>query len=657
MKKAYFFLFFQLLIVGLVKPQNEVDSTLSAIDSLLNQNYEHPKYLTTASKYAQTEEEAPSAISIVTSGEIEKFGYHNLADLLNMQTGMYVSNDRALTYLGVRGFRRLSDNNRTLILIDGHRINSYQVGGGPIENSLGLDLKHFEKVEIVRGPGSALYGTNALFAVINLVPKQIEKPYPAISANYGSFDSKEISLQFGNVFFNKLNFTVLANYYKDKGEDFYYPEFDTPRENNGWAINQDGEDSYGGLVSLEYSKLKFTGMFNHRKKLIPTGSYNSEFSKEQNIESTKGWLELKYQTALSYNKEIFARISYDYDVFRGILPLFFGNIYIEGVTKTLSGEAQLLWDIMPNYRFTLGTEYKNSIISDYKFGTKNYTLVNGQWPYQLFSAYLQNEYQFSPKLLINAGIRMDAFLDESDFFITPRAAVVYSPTFDNTLKLIYGTSFRSPNVIERNLEEKTIVGYKKNLDLTAEKINTLEFIWEHKFSEAYRLNMSLFYYKLTDIIDQVKDTNDNYVQYRNFSQAKAYGLEFELERKFSKKMMGYIRYTYQNAKDNKRNDLVNSPKHLARFGVTKEVLNFVNIAMELQFESSRKTLAGTFANPIYLVNMNFVTKPIFNYFTLSLRVKNLFDFPLYYPGSIEHRQNLIRQPGRSFWFTFGFDFE
>ncbi len=656
MKKFYLFLIIQFFLFSVVMPQ-QPDSTLSAIDSLLNQNYEQPKYLTSASKYAQTEEEAPSSISIVTANGIEKFGYRNLEDLLNVQTGMYISNDRALPYLGVRGFRRLSDNNRTLILIDGHRVNSYQVGGGPIGNNLGLDLTHFEKVEIVRGPGSALYGTNALFAVINLVPKRIERPLPSIIANYGSFGSKEVSLQYGNSIFNALNFTLLANYYEDKGADYYYPEFDTPRENNGWAINQDGENYYGALISLEYSKLKLTAMTNHRKKLIPTGSYNSEFAKEQNIESTKSWIELKYQTALSYDKEIFVRASYDYDVFEGLLPLFFGDIIVNGTTKTLSGEAQLLWDILPNYRLTLGTEYKNSISSNYQFGTKTYKLVDGEWPYQLFSAYLQNEYQFNPQLLINAGIRLDVFLDASDNFFTPRAAIVYSPTFRNTLKLIYGTSFRAPNVIERNLEEKTIVGYKKNLNLNPEKIATLEFIWEHEFNSNYRANISLYHYKLTDIIDKIKDTTDNYIQYQNFSSANAYGLEVELQKKFSEESMGYIRYSYQNAKDDKNEYLTNSPVHLGRIGFSKLLYGFVNLAMEFQYESPRKTLADTETQPMFLVNMNIITKPVLEYFKFGLKVYNLFDYPLSYPGSTEHRQILIKQPGRTFWFTLRMDFE
>ena len=85
-------------------------------------------------------------------------------------SGFYLSNDRNYSYLGARGFSRPSDyNNRILILVDGHSVNEGVFGAAPLE--LPIDLTSLERIEVVRGPGSALYGTGAVFGVINLVTR------------------------------------------------------------------------------------------------------------------------------------------------------------------------------------------------------------------------------------------------------------------------------------------------------------------------------------------------------------------------------------------------------------------------------------------------------------------------------------------------------
>jgi len=120
-----------------------------------------------ASKRTQKITEAPAAITIITADEIRKHGYRTLAEALPSVRGFYVSYDRNYSYLGVRGFARPGDyNSRALLLVDGHRINDNVYDSALVGTEFPLDLDLVERIEVVRGPGSSLYGTSAFFAVI-----------------------------------------------------------------------------------------------------------------------------------------------------------------------------------------------------------------------------------------------------------------------------------------------------------------------------------------------------------------------------------------------------------------------------------------------------------------------------------------------------------
>ena len=655
--KIIYLLFCFVLIFPLtIYSQTEQDSIATSIDSLLNQEVDQPKYLNSASKYYQSEQEAPSSINIITSKEIEEYGYHSLSELLNDQKGMYITNDRTNEYLGVRGFSRFSDNNnRILVLIDGHRMNGYQIDGAPIGNSVGFSLSNFQRVEIVRGPSSALYGTNALFTVINLVSKVPQLSSSSIITSYGSFNRREIGVNVGKRFNNDFNISLLGNYYKSKGANYYYSEFDKPKTNNGLSIDKDGDDYYGVLTSINYKTLDFKSLYTYHKKFIPTASYNTDFTRQQFIGSSKFWAELNWKYDLSYDKKFAIKLSYDFNNYYAEFPFFFGDLIVNGLSKTLGVNGEYIWDLLPNNRLILGAEYKKSVESDYKYGTKTYDLVNAEWPYEIFSVYLQNEYQFNQNLSIYFGFRWDNYINDDNYF-SPRAAMVYSLNSENIFKLIYGNSFRAPNIVEKNLEEKTIVGYKKNLNLNSENINTLELIWEHEYTKTFSSILSLYHYKLNNIIEQIKDPTDGLIQYRNFSGAKTDGIEFELNGKFDFGLRGYLRYSYQRARDNSQKELTNSPENLLKIGFRKDLFKKLNFALEFRYESPRLAIDLKETEPIYLLDANFTTKPIFNHCVISLKINNILNRPLSYPGGNETVQRLIKQPGRNLLLTLKYEF-
>ena len=176
-------LFLWLTIFGLsattVAQQGTKDLSDASLEELSNiQVY-------SASKHMQSASEAPASVTVVTADEIQKYGYRNLADILRSVPGFYVTYDRDYTFVGVRGFGRLGDwNSRILVLIDGHRINNNVLGQAMLGNEFLVDVDMIERVEIVCGPSSSLYGANAFFAV-----DQRLHPYSERSEGLGTFFS------------------------------------------------------------------------------------------------------------------------------------------------------------------------------------------------------------------------------------------------------------------------------------------------------------------------------------------------------------------------------------------------------------------------------------------------------------------------------------
>jgi outer membrane receptor protein involved in Fe transport len=220
------------------------DAVALSLDSLLDTK------VSAAAKYAQTSRDAGASITIVTSDDIARYGYRTLADVLAGVRGFYLSDDYAAIGLGTRGFSPPGDfNNRVLLLLNGHPVNDDVWGQAPIMGHLAIDLTSLERVEVIRGPGSALYGAGAMFAVINLVTKTGQAVDGIrVGASGGSLGRYGMSLLAGGTR-GGLDYMVSGMWENTGGGDLYFPEFDSPATNNGIARNLDWEHRYGGMAT------------------------------------------------------------------------------------------------------------------------------------------------------------------------------------------------------------------------------------------------------------------------------------------------------------------------------------------------------------------------------------------------------------------------
>ena len=125
-----------------------------------------------ASARLQPSLEAPASVSFITAEEIKRYGYRSLAEILSAIRGMYIVDDRNYSVLGTRGFALPGDyNSRVLLLVNGHRVNDNVFGQAEVGAEFGLDPAIFERVEIIRGPASSLYGDSAFFTVVNVMTR------------------------------------------------------------------------------------------------------------------------------------------------------------------------------------------------------------------------------------------------------------------------------------------------------------------------------------------------------------------------------------------------------------------------------------------------------------------------------------------------------
>jgi iron complex outermembrane receptor protein len=228
-------------VVSLAQAQEPPDLTSLSPEDLAHLQAET---VSQTSKYLRKITDAPASVSIVTAEEIRLYGYRTLADVLNSVRGISISYDRNYTYLGFRGLSRPGDlNTRVLILIDGHRLNDNVFDSALIGDEFPVDMENVDRVEIIRGPGAALYGTGAFSAVISVITKRAEQVNGLEAmASLGTFDTGRLRMAWGNTTENGLHFFLSGSTAASAGNSqLYFPEFNAPATNFGIADGADGQ--------------------------------------------------------------------------------------------------------------------------------------------------------------------------------------------------------------------------------------------------------------------------------------------------------------------------------------------------------------------------------------------------------------------------------
>jgi outer membrane receptor for ferrienterochelin and colicin len=320
-----------------------------------------------ASKFGQKVTRAPSSVTIVTADEIQKYGYRNLADLLRSVPGFYLSYDRQDTYVGVRGISRPSDyNTLVLFMIDGQRLNENVYDGTYVDGEFVLDIDLIDRVEIIRGPGSSLYGTDAFFAVVNVITKRGRDLKGAeVSVSGGGQETYQGRVSYGQQFKNGLELLVSDSFGDSKGNrELFFPEFNSPATNNGIARDADGSRLHNAFVSASYRDFSFRAVYDYWEKHIPTASYGTVFGDSRNRSaSTRAYTELQYQHTFEDKWVIDARAYYDWYWYDGVYVYDYSGAGVQPFTLNQDYARGNWWGfdfsasrrLLEKHRLTFGT--------------------------------------------------------------------------------------------------------------------------------------------------------------------------------------------------------------------------------------------------------------------------------------------------------------
>lgn len=610
-----------------------------------------------ASRYLQNLREAPAAVTIISAEEIRRYGYRTLAEALNSVSGFFVTDDRNYTYLGVRGFGRPGDyTNRVLVQINGHTLSESVYGSAPVGTDLALDLDAVERIEIIKGPGSALYGAGAMFAVVNLVLKKgRDIDGFRLSAETGSPGLIRGAVAAGREFGQGADAFISAQGTSISGEDVYFEEFDSPETNGGLARNLDWDHNFGVVGSVSTGGLKALALAVSREKAYPSAAWNTIFNDDRaKTLDQRLALELGWTGKLNAAMSLDLRAAYDDYSYKGWYP--YETLYFDTSRgRAWLGEAKLQWDLRANNRLVAGVLFQDNFRADYKLWDAEDVFFDGDFPFRLGSFYLHDEFAASRQLSFIVGLRHDTYSSVGGS-TTPRVAVLWHASPSGTFKLLYGEAFRKPTVYEAYYVD-TEAYYKANPDIRPEKMRTAELVWEQSWGRHLYGTLSLYRYRMKDLIDQQVDPVDDWVWFVNLSQVDATGLDADLRSRLTSGLEIYAGYSLQMAKDTKADArLSNQPRHLFNAGLSLPVPRLFTASLRMVMETGRTTVRGTKTSGYALLNANLISEPLFGHLRLGISARNLFDASYELPGGIEHVPAAIVQQGRTISLKAEWDF-
>lgn len=608
-----------------------------------------------ASKHLQSAGDAPSSVTVITAEEIQQHGYRTLADILQNVRGFFVTYDRNYSSVGVRGFARPGDfNTRVLLLVDGHRLNDNVYDEAMIGTEFPIDIDLIQRIEIIRGPVSSLYGSNAFFAVINIITKRGQDLKGLeLSAETASFNTYEGRISYGRKL-RQLEFLISGTFYGSRGHNrLLYPEFNTPQTNNGIASHADDDQVGSGMATVSFRDFTLQSVFGTREKGIPTGAYGTLFNNSgTRTTDSHSYIDLRYEHTFAKAWSMMARTFYDRYTYQGtyMYPSSLDTAQISPNLDFADGkwwgaDLQLTKTVWSRNRITVGGEYRDNLRQKQtNYDLNPYSLLVDDSRQSFVGAfYLQDELNITKSVTLNTGFRYD-YYSAIDASSDPRAALIYRPRSQTALKLIYGGAFRVPNVYEMYYYSNP--SNTANDQLKPEKIRTTELVWEQGLGPKLWFSTSAFYNDLDNLITQDKTSGTFY----NLQQVTSSGLELEVKGQALRGLEAAASYSFQETKDDLTHQfLSNSPRNLVKLSLTQPLLKRkVFVSLDSQYRSRVYTPLGTSVSPFAVVNFTVLGRNLGKHVDVSASLYNLLDKKYLDPASGDTVQQAIQQDGRSF---------
>ena len=552
-----------------------------------------------ASKRAESSADAPSSITVFTAEKIAALGLKNLNDVLQLVPGFDVRRSRQqLQLITVRGVT--SDlNERLLIMIDGVRLGSVNDGGtGKMVRA--INLTDVQRIEIIRGPGSALYGTNAFAAVVSIITKKgsdVEAVH--VTGEAGSYSSRSTDVTAGKKF-GDFNLNGHFGYMEDTGETYFIGQDGAGRS----GLIGDPYKEFVGNVKVGYKdllQLSVSGAHQKASQFITVGDVMGVGSYEQST-----WLisSLDYQQALTKALKLNAQANFAYMDWGPITGLLWApgmkapfpdgmyahphsRDYREGLDAYVSYEP--IKDL--NLIAGVAEEYIVTYDGDRVSNGPDASALQAKPFYDnpdryVLAAYAQGDYRIVKGLKFTAGVRYDHY---NDFGGTtnPRVALVYNYRDKAWVKGLFATAFRAPSYRELHSTNGVIAGDPNN---KAEKIMTGELVFGAAPIRQLTATVSLFMSSLTDMIYKSPTATPGLFLYQNRADLTALGVESEIKAELVPGLEVAANYTYVHSDNSAFGNSYATPmisRHAANFTITRDIYHHLRLSVLGEYRSAK----------------------------------------------------------------------
>ncbi|RYF74002.1 MAG: TonB-dependent receptor, partial [Comamonadaceae bacterium] len=583
--------------------------------------------------------------------------------------GLYVSYDRSYHYLGTRGFATPGDyNTRVLLLVNGVRFNDNVYDQASIGTDFPLDLDLVERVEFVPGPGSAVYGANAFFGVLNVITRNgSQLAGPQVSVEAGSHGSAKGRFSVGTVDAHGGDWLMAVSRASSRGADQYYAAFDAPATNHGVAQRLDFDRSTQLFARMQHEGLALTLAHGERSKGTPTAAFSQAFN-----DPRSRFVDTNTRVAAEYTRQLQPSLAFTGRLHAGHYR-FVGDYVYDYPPLTLNRDVgtgqwwgtdfQWVSTALARHKLAWGVDYRR----DARIKQVNLDIdpptsyLDTQRTGHAVGIYVQDEFALAPTLTLHTGLRWGK-QSGSAGSLHPRLGLVYWWSPVTAVKLLHGTAYRPPNAYERDYAVDMAGGMALTHGLRSEKVRTTELALEHAPTGATRMLLTAFHSQVTDLISLGEAAVADRLAFGNARSVHVDGVEAEVEQRWQGGARLRVAYGWQNARANSTPEtLTNSPRHLLKVQWS-DALELPGLpqgkpgqyAIEAIGIGPRYTVANArlpghvLANVVYTKRMGDVD--------VSVGVYNLFNRRHADPASFEIREDAIRQDGRTYRvkLTYGF---
>lgn len=660
--------------------QTQLDLTLFGNDSV-----------EAASRVAESLEDAPASVSLVPSPELRGMRYPNLAEALRGVRGVFVTDDRGYKAVGFRGFGRPGDyGNRVLVLVDGMPTNDNWIWSSYVGYDLRTDLDDVDRIEVVRGPGSILYGTGAFSGVVNLVMAGPDTP-----------DGREVGVSVADDGVARARARITHHFTKDSGiwasvaagrsagRDLFVSEYvaDGPASVAGNARGIDG--FHVGTLSgrVWWKSLTAQWSLNHHDKQLPGGQFDTLFGDGRTRQAdTRAFIEAKFEPKVSEQLESLTRGYVNYYGYRSQFarpPSEGGVERLSYDGKWLGAEQRIVWKPLPMLRFTGGGEFQGHLQVHQYASDETGPFLDDDRTFTLVAGYGIADITPTKAMKISAGARFDSYSTFGSS-VNPRAAIIVKPYDGGNIKVLAGKAFRAPSIYE--LFNASGGGQKASTDLKPENLYSFEVEYSHRFSRTVVGTVSTYANYIENLI-ALRDLPDatptvpSYAYGNLGAPVGTLGGEAELRREWKEGWMVSASYSFQKSrylKSGSLGDFVsfernpnlrevpNSPTHLGSIkGAVPILARALLLTNRISVEGPRpdrndREGAGLPPQrdtpPALLWDIVFSgVEPRWG-LQYAIGVYNAFDSRWSVPVSAEFRQTTMPQTGRTLLATAGLTF-